>query len=185
MEKLKKAYMQQKHNAKTRGVGFTISFEDWLSVWEDSGHLLERGRGADKYCMCRCNDTGDYALGNVFIEKGSKNVSDGNKGKTDSLETRLKKSISLKGIERPYSRGELNPMHRQESKEKMSKAVGGVNNYKAKEVITPFGVFGTTKQASVVLGVNQATVQWRCRNSFNGWSYGNLHKPRSSKCTFN
>ena len=72
MKDLKKAYTTHKSNAKRRGVGFVLSFEEWLSVWEASGKLMERGRGKEKYVMCRHGDCGDYTVDNVFIATGAR-----------------------------------------------------------------------------------------------------------------
>jgi len=166
-----KAYTQQKSNAKQRGVEFSITFEEWKQVWLDSGKWDERGRGAEKFCMCRIGDVGCYSVANVFIGLGKHNVRDGNIGKLDSNETRQKKSQSMRGKPHPWSVGDKNPMHRPEVKAKMSIAVGGANNYRAKTVICPLGVFGSTTEASKELNIPAVTIQWRCRHNKAGWSY--------------
>jgi hypothetical protein len=176
--KYRKKYVQQKSNAKQRGIAFLISFEEWKSLWIESGKWGERGRGANKYCMCRVGDMGAYEIGNVFIALGKKNVSEGNLGRRDSVETRRKKSEALKGIPHPWCSGVNSPMHRPEVKAKMSAAVGGGNNYKAKMVVSPFGVFGSTTEAAKSLGIPAVTVQWRCRHNKQGWFYV---VPRSNK----
>lgn len=166
-----KAYTQQKSNAKQRGIEFVIALEEWTQVWIDSGKWSKRGRGAEKYCMCRIGDIGCYEVGNVFIGLGKNNVRDGNLGKTDTYETRKKKSESMTGMSHPWSVGDKNPMHRPEVKAKMSIAIGGANNYRAKTVICPLGVFGSTTEASKELNIPAVTIQWRCRHNKAGWSY--------------
>lgn len=170
----RKQYTQQKANAKARNVSFHLSFEEWKAVWLSSGKWQERGRGADKYCMCRNGDVGPYEIGNVFIDLGKKNVSDGNIGKPDSTETKARKSAAMKGMPHPWSVGLKNPMHRPEAKAKIAEATGGTKHYRSKGgVTTPLGFFESTTQAAVVLGIPAPTVQWRCRNNKSGFSYGN------------
>lgn len=74
-KELEKAYNIQRSRAGQRGL-VMMSFEEWLTVWEDSGKLSQRGRGKGKYCMCRNNDTGNYTPDNVFIGLFTDNVSD-------------------------------------------------------------------------------------------------------------
>jgi len=60
-------YVQQKVQATKRGIDWELSFEEWFSIWQNSGHWEERGFGKDKYCMCRFGDTGPYSATNVCI----------------------------------------------------------------------------------------------------------------------
>ena len=94
---IKWAYADHKSRAKKRGLPFTLTFEQWLSIWTDSGKLHLRGRGADKYCMSRVGDKGGYELGNVFIQPFSANSSDGHKGKTQDASHVEKRANSLMG----------------------------------------------------------------------------------------
>ena len=168
-----KAYTQQKSNAKQRGVEFFITFEEWKQVWLDSGKWDERGRGAEKFCMCRIGDVGCYSVANVFIGLGKHNVRDGNIGKLDSNETRQKKSQSMRGKPHLWSVGDKNPMHRPEVKAKLSAKIGGANHYKAIGVTTPEGFFPTAKQAAIALDIKKSTIEWRARNNKYGFTYGN------------
>lgn len=166
-----KAYTQHKSNAKGRGIEFLLTFEQWRDWWIATGKWDLRGRGRGKYCMRRHGDIGPYSIDNIFCGTNEDNVRDGNIGKIDSQETRSKKSKALKGKAKPWFYGELNPMHRPEVKAKISMAVGGSNNYRAKTVVTPFGIFGSTSEAAKMLNIPAVTVQWRCRNNKAGWSY--------------
>lgn len=168
-----KAYTQQKSNAKQRGVEFVMTFNEWKQIWIASGKWDQRGRGAEKYCMCRVGDVGCYEVTNVFIGLGKHNVRDGNIGKADSIETRQKKSIALMGMTHPWSVGDKNPMHRAEVKAKISAAIGGANHYKAIGVTTPHGFYSTAKAAAEALGLKRPTVEWRARHKKFGFSYGN------------
>ena len=166
----KKKYVENKNNAKRRRIDFLLSLEEWCEIWRRSGKWLERGRGADKYCMCRKGDIGAYSLGNVFIGQGKHNVRDGNIGKPTSDETRAKISEAHKGTIKPWCAGKNNPMHRQEVKNKMSAATGGANHYKARGVNTPDGFFVTAKAAAEALNMKKSTVEWRAKHNKFGFS---------------
>lgn len=61
------SYRTHKANAKKRGIGFLLTYQEWLKIWVDSGHLSERGNKPDQYVMARNRDRGPYAVGNVRI----------------------------------------------------------------------------------------------------------------------
>lgn len=65
---LTRAYRQQQHSAESRGIPFSLTFPQWLSIWETSGKIHLRGKGKGHYCMSRITDTGGYAVGNVHIQ---------------------------------------------------------------------------------------------------------------------
>jgi len=167
----RKAYTQQKSNAKRRGLEMCMTFDEWKDVWVQSDLWDQRGRGADKYCMCRNNDEGHYEIDNVFIGLNADNISAGNLGKLDSDETKMKKSLAVMGRKRPDVAGIMNPMHRPDVKAKMSLAIGGAKHYKAKRVLSPFGEYGSTTEAAKDLDIPAVTIQWRCRHNRLGWSY--------------
>lgn len=170
----RKAYTQHKSNAKARGVPFLLTFDEWKEIWLASGKWAERGRGAKKYCMCRKGDAGAYEVGNVFIDRNARNVSDGNKGKPDSLETRAKKSAALIGKPKPWARGDKSPMHRPEVKAAISAAISGERHYKQRGVVTPQGYFVTAKEAAAALGMSKSTVEWRAKHKKLGFSRPDL-----------
>jgi len=60
-------YADHRWHARARGVAFTLTFEDWWALWEQSGHWKDRGSRLGCYVMSRYNDEGPYAKGNVFI----------------------------------------------------------------------------------------------------------------------
>lgn len=72
-------YSVHKHNANVRGVEFNLTFEQWWSIWQKSGHWDKRGNRAGCYVMCRKGDEGPYAVGNVFIGKFDRNLRDARK----------------------------------------------------------------------------------------------------------
>ena len=69
------AFSMQKRNARERGIGWELSLWQWWKIWEQSGHWADRGRGHG-YCMCRLNDSGPYAVDNVYVATGAENMRD-------------------------------------------------------------------------------------------------------------
>jgi hypothetical protein len=77
---LKQDYDIHRRRAGYRGVPFQLTFEEWLQVWKDSGHLEERGKGVGGYVMGRHGDTGPYAVGNVTIIRMRENIREAHTG---------------------------------------------------------------------------------------------------------
>lgn len=69
------AFYQQRRNAELRGIEWNLSMGQWWRIWQESGHWDQRGKGFNKYVMCRKNDVGPYAVGNVFIALSTENIS--------------------------------------------------------------------------------------------------------------
>ena len=99
----KQDYMTHKRNAKKRNIDFFLSYEEWLDIWTKSGHLNNRGRGKGKYHMCRYNDVGPYAIGNVYIDTAENNAGLPHKGVEKPLITKFKMSIAQKGKSKSIS----------------------------------------------------------------------------------
>lgn len=82
LKKLRRAYNQhvyrckRKRDAAGNPVKMRLTFEEWLSVWVESGKLHLRGIKKGSYCMSRCNDLGHYEMGNVFIQSSAHNIRD-------------------------------------------------------------------------------------------------------------
>jgi hypothetical protein len=45
MREWKQKYDQHKYRAERRSIPFELTFKQWLKIWQDSGHLRERGHG--------------------------------------------------------------------------------------------------------------------------------------------
>jgi hypothetical protein len=60
------AFVQQRNNAKRRGIQWEINLWDWWTIWDASGKWDQRGRG-DGYVMSRYGDEGPYHKDNVYI----------------------------------------------------------------------------------------------------------------------
>lgn len=59
-------YLNNKSNAKRRGVEFHLTFEEWWHLWQSKYHL--RGRGKGKYQLCRKGDKGPYSFSNCYVD---------------------------------------------------------------------------------------------------------------------
>lgn len=58
-------FLRQRAQSRYRGEPFTLTFEEWLSVWGDRLHM--RGRGTHDLCMQRIDATGAWELSNVEL----------------------------------------------------------------------------------------------------------------------
>lgn len=75
--RLREAYRVHKAGAKSRGIEFLLSYEDWLFVWVRSGKLRRRGNKSNQYVMARRGDAGPYSVDNVNIITQHENNSAG------------------------------------------------------------------------------------------------------------
>jgi hypothetical protein len=64
---IRRDWRNHRMDADRRDVSFLLPFEDWLAIWVNSGHLLERGCRRGQYVMARVGDVGAYVAGNVRI----------------------------------------------------------------------------------------------------------------------
>src|SRR5258707_3100901 len=75
MRELKQKYDQHKYRAERRGIPFELTFKQWLKIWQDSGHLRERGHRQGQYVMARFFGGGSYKIRNVrIIAAGDNNL---------------------------------------------------------------------------------------------------------------
>lgn len=129
MKPLRTRFHEHKHSAAQRGIAFLLTFEEWLKIWEDSGHLAQRGNRKGCYQMARYGDKGPYAVGNVRIISLHENVIEAcagnswNAGRKHSPEIRVK--MSQAAIGRPATKGTKGFKHSAESKLKMRNAKKG------------------------------------------------------------
>lgn len=59
-------FCANRQQAKNRGIGWRLSFDEWWALWMP--YYSERGVGKGKYCLCRYLDLGGYEVGNVRID---------------------------------------------------------------------------------------------------------------------
>ena len=62
-----RTWIQQKNQAQWRQEGWTISFEAWKQLWDESGQWDNRGRQRSCYCMTRRDITEPWSVDNVMI----------------------------------------------------------------------------------------------------------------------
>jgi hypothetical protein len=65
------AFLDQRCNAKKRGIPFEFSFEEWVEWWGED--INRRGCNADGLVMARYGDDGPYQPDNVYKSKASDN----------------------------------------------------------------------------------------------------------------
>jgi hypothetical protein len=75
-------YRGHKSRARQKGIEFLLTFEEWLSIWTESGKFAQRGTGSLDYCMARHGDVGPYAVGNVRICTNQENIREAHLGRT-------------------------------------------------------------------------------------------------------
>lgn len=154
-DKFRQGYTRSKADAKRRGIEFLFSFEEWKRWWVETGKWSLRGRKAGCYQMCRNNDTGPYALWNVYCDTIEANSKLPHAGATRPAEWAEKIGSALRG---------------KRKSEAHAKALAAARL--GKRYSTPSGVFDTSAECEAATGVNRATVMWRCKNNFHGqWAY--------------
>lgn len=81
-----RAYYDHKCRAKRRGIGFHLSFKEWVLWW--GLDYSKRGRCGGELCMARHGDTGAYELGNISKLTMRQNISDAQLGRPKGRRTR-------------------------------------------------------------------------------------------------
>lgn len=80
-------YKRQSYHAYRRNIPFTLTYEEWVEFW--GADITQRGRGLGKLQMCRNEDKGAYALGNIYKATCEQNSSDkfkfGFKGRASAI----------------------------------------------------------------------------------------------------
>jgi hypothetical protein len=68
-------FLQQRRQAKLRGIPWQLDYWEWLEIWQTSGHLHER-RHRGEFQMCRLGDIGAYRSSNVRIDRMETNAAE-------------------------------------------------------------------------------------------------------------
>jgi hypothetical protein len=106
---MKKAYIQQKGDAKKRDIEFKLTFEEWSNWW--SNDFENRGVGSDKLVMARIGDVGAYELSNIkkitFGDNSRECRSNHGAGKTITFEGRTYKDIIAAEEQTEYNRSQI------------------------------------------------------------------------------
>jgi hypothetical protein len=112
----KHAYYSQKSSSMSRSIDFQFTYEEWVSWWGED--IINRGRKVGQLVMARIGDQGPYHPDNCIkkacgdnVREAYRNYDKSNfhhsdetkkhlsyklKGRVDSEETKLKKSLSMK-----------------------------------------------------------------------------------------
>lgn len=69
-------FKQQRWRALGRGIEWQLTFDQWMQIWNESGHFHQRGKKAGQYVMARAGDVGPYSVGNVRICLFTENVAE-------------------------------------------------------------------------------------------------------------
>ena len=86
---MKKAYIQQKGDAKKRNIEFKLTFEEWSNWWGQD--FENRGVGSNKLVMGRYGDVGAYELSNI------KKLTFGDNSRECRVKHGAGKSITIEG----------------------------------------------------------------------------------------
>ena len=130
-QSLRFMYVGQRRGAAHRGIEFLLTFEEWLQIWENSGHLAERGARKGCYVMARFGDKGPYAVGNVKIilhEENSRERRMSEKGKAKIRKANAAAGV-LFAVGSTLNRGRV---HSAESRVNFSKGQIGNTNRRGK-----------------------------------------------------
>jgi hypothetical protein len=73
------AFLSHRAASLKRNIPFLLTFEQWMTIWEESGKFAERGKNSHNYCMARFGDRGGYEAGNVRICTARENAVERNK----------------------------------------------------------------------------------------------------------
>ena len=87
-------FLQQRSQAKQRGIPWQLEYWQWLEIWQTSGHLAERGRRKGEFQACRPGDVGPYASSNVRIDRTETNAAE---AQITKRRIRLERQASLYG----------------------------------------------------------------------------------------
>lgn len=113
----RKFYMKKSNANRHYGYDqFNITFEEWLDVWQQSGHLKDMGSNADNYVLSRKDLTKPLSVDNCLVTTKHDVILNRHKGVSKnrgrvfnvgikrSEQTRAKQSASHKGA-RPVKTG--------------------------------------------------------------------------------
>lgn len=78
-KEIRDKYQDQKWMAKSRGIGFYLTIEEWVNWWEANlgrHWLKKRGCKSGQYVMARMGDKGAYEFGNIECITANQNHKD-------------------------------------------------------------------------------------------------------------
>ena len=75
VDPIERRFREQRKTAGQRGIPWHLPYWEWLQIWQESGHLEERGKHKGEWVMARNGDTGAYEAGNIKIVRAEQNNS--------------------------------------------------------------------------------------------------------------
>lgn len=126
-------YSEHKDNARRRGIPFTLTFDEWLKMWVESGHYYERGFKNGQYVMSRFEDKGPYTIGNISIilaEENRRAIKHSEEEKQRRRKVMIGNKYALGIISSPEKRAKISASQKgriikEETKEKIRKTLLG------------------------------------------------------------
>jgi len=106
MREARKKYNAHKGRAKQDGIPFLLTFDEWWSIWQASGHF---GDTRWMWMMTRHNDEGGYVLGNVKIASAAENAADRDRDKRRTVTIRNTKRRRKKCLCQACERAFMTP----------------------------------------------------------------------------
>lgn len=76
-------YLKHKAQAKYRGELYSLTWTEWLELWTDE-LWLQRGRGADNYCLQKIVGEQGWSVDNVEIVTRRKHFADAKRKNADA-----------------------------------------------------------------------------------------------------
>jgi hypothetical protein len=148
---LRAAYTNQKSSAKTLGIPFLFTFEQWSEWWLTDDRWSRRGRKAGQLQMGRKGNSGPYSPDNVECAT-----------KEQKQKSQLLPMPPLAAF---------SPERRAEVFKKAGLSRRGEKHWRARPVVTPLGTFVTVTAAAQAHGITQPRGSDLAREKRNGWRY--------------
>jgi hypothetical protein len=162
----KRKFRYQRSKARSRGIDWCLTFEQWYQWWQDSDHWHERGITSGKYVMSRFGDVGPYSLDNIFCQTRDDNCREAiHKITGIKRSEQFCKNLSdkLKGVPKPYQQGTLNRFHKDNLTDELKEKIKQGREKTKKPVVTPFGRFPSVTEAAQALKVDKGTIGYRIK----------------------
>jgi hypothetical protein len=176
-KKARAAFIDQRSRAIRRGVGFSMSWEEWTAWWAAKGRWALRGKSGDKLCMCRKGDAGSYRFDNIYCASSRQNVSDFRGPRRSEAcrrafqaRTPEGKNAGARKVNASRSPEEMRDILRKARAVQLPRF--GAENSMARAVVDPDGhVWPTGRAAAKALAVYPARIHYWCSRRRNGWRY--------------
>lgn len=161
----KDQYGKQRNRAKDRNIDWHFTYETWLDWWGDD--ITKRGRKKEDLVMSRINDTGAYAPDNCKKITQSDNSKE--RQQLQGKEIGKKISAANKG-KTPWNKDTHGVMIAW-NKGKTFLDKRGSNHPGSKAIKTPFGVFGSIKEAARSIPMSDGALYYKLTKNKEGYEY--------------